>query len=154
VTGREIKFAADKMLGRLARWLRLAGQDVLYGSHLTGGSLVSAARREGRMILTRDRALARKDPSERLLIHSDHFREQLKQVVAAFEIDPLAAAFTRCAECNALLVAVSKAEAEGRVPTYVLDTQERFSSCPRCRRLFWRATHYRQIVAEIERLND
>ncbi|MBI1993814.1 MAG: hypothetical protein HYS67_05255, partial [Deltaproteobacteria bacterium] len=57
-----MKFAADRMLGRLARWLRVIGQDVAYGPHLSGYGLIRAARREGRLILTRDRALAKKSP--------------------------------------------------------------------------------------------
>ena len=32
----DVKFAADRMLGRLVKWLRIIGQDVIYGPHLTG----------------------------------------------------------------------------------------------------------------------
>jgi len=49
-----VRFVADKMLGRLARWLRIIGQDVTYGSHLSGYELVRTARRESRLILTRE----------------------------------------------------------------------------------------------------
>ena len=44
-TAEELKFAADRMLGRLVKWLRVIGQDVIYGPHLTGYGLIRAARR-------------------------------------------------------------------------------------------------------------
>ena len=52
---KEISFAADRMLGRLAKWLRILGYDVIYGQHLSGHGLIRAARADGRLILTRDR---------------------------------------------------------------------------------------------------
>ena len=36
-------FAVDKMLGRLARWLRILGHDVAYGPHLRGRTLERCA---------------------------------------------------------------------------------------------------------------
>src|SRR5689334_24447053 len=54
-----VRFAVDRMLGRLARWLRVLGHDVAYGSHLGGRTLLDCARREGRLLLTRDTRLVR-----------------------------------------------------------------------------------------------
>jgi hypothetical protein len=53
------RFAVDKMLGRLATWLRIVGQDATYGAHLSGQTLVRHARAEGRTILTRNLRLRR-----------------------------------------------------------------------------------------------
>ena len=144
-----MKFAADRMLGRLARWLRVIGQDAAYGPQLSGYGLIRAARREGRLILTRDRALAKKSPPPCLVIESDRFREQLRQVVRACNLDPLEQAFTRCVECNSPLESVAKSAVEGQVPPYVFATQERFSRCPGCRRLYWPATHQQRMAEEL-----
>src|SRR5439155_915546 len=85
-----------RRLGRLARWLRILGNDVAYGRHLRDRTLVECARREGRLLLTRDTRLLR-DPHlpRHLFIESDHFREQLRQVAATV---PLSGAplLTRC----------------------------------------------------------
>jgi uncharacterized protein with PIN domain len=54
------RFVADAMLGRLARWLRLLGFDTAWVQDVSDGELVRRAIEEGRVILTRDRAL----PSE------------------------------------------------------------------------------------------
>ena len=147
-----MKFAADKMLGRLARWLRVIGQDVIYGPHLSGYGLIRAARTEGRLILTRDRALAKKHPPDYLLIQSDRFREQLQQVVQACRLEPFREAFTRCVECNSLLQPIAKEAVEERVPPYVFSTQQKFSLCPICRRIFWPATHQQRMLEELKAL--
>jgi uncharacterized protein with PIN domain len=148
----EMKFVADKMLGRLAKWLRIIGQDVTYGSHLSGYGLVRAARKEGRVILTRDRGVAKKNPPEYLLIRSDHFREQLKQVVDAYRLDPVNEDFTRCVECNTLLESIPKESVKDKVPPYVYSTQERFCFCSRCQRIYWPATHQQKMLEELKGL--
>jgi uncharacterized protein with PIN domain len=89
-----LKFAADRMLGKLAKWLRIMGQDVIYGPHLTGYGLIRAARQEGRLILTRDGHLKQKQPPEFMFIASDHYREQLRQVVSTQE------KFSLCPRCR------------------------------------------------------
>jgi uncharacterized protein with PIN domain len=147
-----MKFAADKMLGRLTRWLRVIGQDVTYGPHLSGYGLIREARREGRLILTRDRGLTRKNPPDYLLIQSDQFREQLKQVVQACRLEPFKEAFTRCVECNTVLQPVPKEAVRERVPPYVFSNQERFSFCLRCRRIYWPATHQQKMLEELKTL--
>jgi uncharacterized protein with PIN domain len=147
-----VKFAADRMLGKLAKWLRIMGEDVIYGRHLTGSGLIHAARLDGRLILTRDRRLKQKQPPDFILVESDRCREQLRQVVNACGLDPLALAFTRCLVCNAVLEPRAKDTVEARVPPYVFSTQERVFACPRCNRLYWPATHHERMLEELRRL--
>ena len=147
-----MRFVADKMLGRLARWLRIIGQDVAYGPELSGAGLLRAARQEGRIILTRDRAVAKRNPPPYIMIRSDHFREQLKQVIEECGLDPFENPFSRCAECNSALESIAKKTAEGKVPPYVYETQEKFSFCPKCRRVYWPATHQERMLAELKSL--
>jgi uncharacterized protein with PIN domain len=146
-------FVADKTLGRLARWLRIVGCDVLYGSNFSGKGLLAAARREHRIVLTRDRRLARRaDMPPFLLVEDDRFREQLRQVVVAFDIDPRAGLFRRCVDCNTELVEVPAEEAAAHVPEFVRATQKSFRRCPRCRHLYWDATHVERVRGELDRM--
>jgi len=149
-----VKFAADRMLGKLAKWLRVMGQDVIYGQHLAGYGLSRAARAENRLILTRDRGLKKKQPPDFLFIESDHYREQLRQVIHACRLRPLNDAFTRCLECNLILQPRSKTLVEKDVPPYVFTTQERFSWCPKCRRVYWPATHHQRMLEELKSLES
>jgi uncharacterized protein len=144
-------FAVDKMLGRLARWLRILGHDVAYGPHLSGRTLVDRARREHRLLLTRDTRLLR-DPQlpPHLFITSDHFRDQLRQVAASV---PLGAGFLgRCLDCNRPLEPVAREAVAATVPPYVLATQERFERCAGCGRVYWPATHRAHMLDELAAL--
>ena len=143
------RFAADFMLGRLAKWLRVIGQDVIYGRHLTGYGLIRAARAEGRLILTRDRRLKQKQPPPFLFIDSDHYRDQLRQVITECGIKSAQRMFTRCIECNSALEPKSKSSIESSVPPYVFSSQEKFSWCPTCRRIYWPATHHQKMLDEL-----
>src|SRR2546422_11066774 len=73
-----MKFAADCMLGTLAKWLILLGHDVAYFPRIEDHELVQMARREGRTILTRDRRLVqRRDAKDHILIESQNLRDQI-----------------------------------------------------------------------------
>ncbi len=149
------RFAVDKMLGRLATWLRIIGQDATYGSHLCGTTLVRHARAEARTILTRDRQLARPQRHAGvplLFIESNDFRAQLLQVIQCFGLDPSAQMFTRCTRCNVPVILVRKESIAERVPPYVLATQAEFVGCPKCGRVYWPATHHDHVVNELRAL--
>ena len=136
----ERTFAADRMLGRLVKWLRVLGCDVIYGPHLTSYGLIRAARAEERVILTRDRRL------------KQNYREQLRQVVRECRLNVGAALFTRCLKCNSLLQARGKDAVAKLVPPYVFSMEERFSWCSRCQRIYWPGTHQRKMVEALGKI--
>src|ERR1051325_694031 len=109
--------------------------------------------RSGRLLLPRDRAVEKRNPPPYLMIRSDHFREQLKQVIEECGLDPLKDAFTRCAECNTVLEPAAKGAVEDKVPPYVFATKENFSFCETCRRIYWPATHQERMLAELQPLS-
>ena len=147
------RFVADKMLGRLARWLRILGCDVLYGSNFSGKGLLAAARSGDRVMLTRDRGVLRGGNLPRhLFVERDHVREQLRQVVDAFALSPTERLFRRCVECNGELEVVPREAATGLVPPFVLETQPDFRRCVRCRHLYWYATHVERVRRELDRM--
>lgn len=148
----EVRFAADRMLGKLVKWLRILGLDVIYGPHLSGYGLIRAARAEERLILTRDRRLKQKQPPPFILIDSDHYREQVRQVIEACQLKVGSAVFTRCVVCNALLQPKARETVESLVPPYVFASQEKFSWCPGCQRVYWPATHHQRMLEELRKL--
>ena len=149
---RELKFVADRMLGRLAKWLRVLGRDVIYGRHLSGYGLIHAARQENRIILTRDRHLRLMQPPDFVYIETDDYRQQLRQVIERFHLSSGDDLFTRCLSCNGVLCAVTKDSVKDKVPEYVFLTQEKFSCCPKCQRIYWPATHHEKMVQLLREL--
>lgn len=49
-----LKFVVDGMLGKLARWLRMMGHNVEYSNSMDDAQLLSLAKDEQRVLLTRD----------------------------------------------------------------------------------------------------
>jgi len=139
-----MKFIVDGMLGRLAKWLRILGYDTAFSPNLDDNQLVRLARAEGRLLLTRDRGLARRRGLQCLLIESHHLEEQLDQILAEL---PLTGEhpFSRCPICNTPLQKVEKPELEGRVPPHIFRTHKDFSLCPNCDKIYWPGTHWARM---------
>ncbi len=139
-----IRFIADAMLGRLAKWLRLMGYDTYYERDITDDALLLVARREGRTILTRDTRLTgrRAARGQALLITSNDPSEQLKQVADHFSLAALDT--PRCSLCNGPLLRMpDKRLLKDLVPEYVFLHQGRkgFFRCSGCGHLYWEGSH-------------
>ena len=143
-----MKFAADCMLGTLAKWLMILGHDVAYFPRIEDRDLVELAVRQRRTILTRDRRLVqRRAARDHILIASQVLEEQIRQVLAERRLpirrDTL---FRRCVRCNRRTRPVPRRSVRGRVPPYVYRTRRRFARCPGCARIYWRATHVSRML--------
>ncbi len=149
-----MNFYADEMLGKLARWLRLAGLDVAYERGVEDSVWVEKAKSENRFILTRDMHLIQKlKPEEFLFIGHDHLEDQFSQFHQHFPgIFEKHEAFSRCAECNSILIEVPKEELKGKTFNYVYYTQDRFKTCPNCKHIYWDATHVEKIRNKLRSL--
>ena len=147
-----MKFVADAMLGRLAKWLRILGHDTAYFPNLEDQELVRLARAEDRVLLTRDTELTRRRGLRSLLVESDRLEEQLGQLLRDLSLDMDSPA--RCARCNALLEAIDRAAAKGRVPPYVYRRHSEFTLCPACDRVYWRGTHWQRMRERIDQIRE
>jgi uncharacterized protein with PIN domain len=144
------KFAADRMLTRLARWLRLMGADVICDQALSGAQLLRLAREQGRPLLTRDKRL--RTAPDVLYIETHLFRDQVREVMERYPFDPRRFAFTRCANCNQVLKQVPRGTLAHRVPPFIYATHETFAVCEQCNRVHWKASHVERALREIDAL--
>jgi hypothetical protein len=138
-----MKFIADNMLGRLAKWLRIIGCDVLYFQDIEDEELIRISLKENRIVLTRDTKLIKRLKNY-LFIKNDHIKDQLSQFLDAFRIDPFENFFKRCTVCNDLIKEIKKDEIKKFIPPYVYNTQSIFMRCPGCKRIYWGGTHKRR----------
>jgi len=147
------RFAADVMLGRLAKWLRIAGFDVLYSNKFSDNELISLSNREKRILLSRDtRLLVRKSVQCFIYLESEKIQDQLKQVMEALGQTCLPSLLTRCLSCNEALIEAPRECVHHRVPAFVFKTQSHFKSCPRCGKIFWAGTHRTSVLRTLENL--
>lgn len=144
-----MKFLADSMLGRLARWLRILGYDTTYLSKGGDRELIESAQREERILLTRDRHLGRDWTVKTFLVESELVDEQLKEVVCRFNLDAKRL-FSRCPICNLELSKIEKDLLRDKVPEFVYKTYDKFWSCKSCGRYYWPGTHWENIKEKVK----
>jgi len=144
-----MKFVADIMLGRLARWMRLLGFDVLYPDTSDDKELLNFA--DERIILTRDKDLGKK--KNVLLIKSVNVNEQLKQVVNELNLK-ISRPLSRCSVCNQILAEVEKSSVKALVPERIYNNHDTFWRCPDCNRIYWKGSHYDKIMDTVSRLKS
>ncbi|MBN1567316.1 MAG: Mut7-C RNAse domain-containing protein [Acidobacteria bacterium] len=147
------RFVADVMLGRLAKWLRIAGFDVLYSNKFTDDELMAISNLQHRVLLSRDtRLLIRKPVTEFIFLESENIQKQIRQVFETMHISALDSLLTRCLSCNETLVETPRETVRERVPVFVYETQTHFKSCPKCGKIFWAGTHRAAVIQTLQKL--
>jgi uncharacterized protein with PIN domain len=154
-----MKFIADRMLGTLTRYLRFMGYDTLSANSLEPGdtredtALLGIARAEGRILLTRDRELARRGGDRAVLLESEEVMAQIRTLSSLGFITP-ELVMDRCSLCNLRLRPATEAEVGSA--EYVPDEREslEFFLCPGCRRLYWMGSHGRNLRATLKKSLD
>lgn len=143
-------FVCDHMLGSLAKWLRLLGYDTLYPGPLDDRELAAKAYDERRVLLTRDKDLAARVRGS-VFVASDDLDEQLKAVVTSLHLG-LSNPLSLCSVCNAAIVEVGREEVKDLVPPAVHEIQKEFWKCPSCSRVYWRGTHWDDMLRRIRKI--
>jgi len=152
-----MKALCDQMLGTLAKWLRLFGFDTFYAnSEMEDEELLQVAKKEDRVILTRDKQLIARGKKEKLSvieINTTDLDEQLNLVLKNVDIDQKAI-LSRCSVCNTILDEVKKSEIKNKVPKKIFDNNEKFWFCSKCDKIYWMGSHYERILGKIEKIKN
>lgn len=145
------RFIVDQNVGKLTRYLRMMGYDAVFFDGEHDGQMVATARREKRIILTKDsgvmqRRVITKGPVEAVFIEGDQPPVQIRQVVTTLGLDPHLNPFSICLECNQPLEPRTREEVADQVPAYVFRTQTQYRACPACGRVYWQGTHWQAMT--------
>jgi uncharacterized protein with PIN domain len=148
-------FIADVNVGKLAKALRMVGIDVLFSNNFADDALAAIAQRENRIVLTRDLGLLKyRQIKWGYWLRSQRTTTQLKEVLIHFDLTSSIKPFTRCIECNGLIVGVEKQEILSQLPPRTMDFFNEFYQCRSCRKVYWKGSHYQNMWKKIVKLND
>ncbi len=152
---RVIKFILDEHLGKLAKYLRLCGFDTLLSTGYHDNEIVRMSANEKRIILTRDKQLLK----NRLITHgywirSVNINEQIVEVFRRFDLKNMVTPFSRCLECNTLLIEVSKDDIQERLLPGTRKYFQNFRKCPGCDRIYWEGSHYERMKELIDHITN
>lgn len=149
----DFRFVADTHLGRLARYLRMLGFDVVYETECDDCDLSRISANQNRILLTRDRGLLkRREVTYGYCVRATGPRGQLVEVLRRYRLFRSVAPFQRCLRCNCLLQATSKQSICHRLPPRTAQHYQEFRRCPSCERLYWAGSHYEHMRHFIERI--
>jgi len=144
-----LKFLADSMLGKLARWLRMLGQDVTYNVQLDDNELLVLAKKETLVLLTKDLELYRRAAAagiDALFVEGKSEPEWLAEVAWRYGLT-LAVYMEKayCPVCNTKLKATPKEQLLGELQKNTFTYYEKFWKCPNCGQIYWQGAHWKQI---------
>lgn len=149
------RFLVDHMLGRLVTWLRLLGYDTLYARDEADSALLRRARREQRILLTRDHALSRARSALTLFVEARTPEEQLTEVARSLALRfDRKRMFTRCSQCNQPVRSVAREHVQGRLPAAVNELYDELTVCVACDKIYWKGGQYQRILARLAPLFD
>ncbi len=151
-----MRFVVDGMLGKLARWLRISGHDVVYSNDLRRSddeSILELALREDRILITSDVGLYKRCKKHRarcVLLRSEGTVNQLVEL-SRFLGRPIPVDFesSRCPECNGELVEIGAEEVRNHVPESIAQRYESFWRCTGCGKVYWEGSHWRSIIKTV-----
>lgn len=131
------------MLGKLARWLRMVGQDVeLASKELSDHEIKEKSDLENRKILTRDKELSEGNPNAYFV--PEKLEEQLRFLSHEFGIE-LDITPKRCSKCNGKLVETTRG-----LPKDI----EKGWKCLDCGQKYWEGSHWRRIRKVLEKASS
>lgn len=153
---REIKFVVDVHLGKLAKNLRILGFDTIYNNDLQDRELALISSEQNRILLTRDRGLLkRKIVTHGFILRSETPLNQTIEVLNRVDLWDQVKPFSRCIHCNGLLKSITRKQIHSanllyQIPDYIFQKYNEFSICSKCKKIYWKGTHYKNLTKKIK----
>jgi uncharacterized protein len=144
-----LKFLADGMLGKLARWLRMLGHDVIYSVEFDDSELLELAKKDERVLLTKDLGLYKRAIGRGLdfyYVEGKTVPERIAEVAKRYNL-PLVIDMdkSRCPICNTKLTSASKEHLQSKLEKNTFTYYSKFWNCSNCGQIYWQGAHWTQI---------
>ncbi|MEM2953097.1 MAG: Mut7-C RNAse domain-containing protein [Candidatus Bathyarchaeia archaeon] len=149
-----MKFIADGMLGKLTRWLRMLGHNVKYSNKLDDSQLITIAKKERRILLTRDLELYQQATAkgvQAFYMEGQTEAERLAKLAKKFGINlDIDMATSRCPKCNTRVKPLPKEKVADKVEKTTFSYYNEFWQCPKCGQIYWQGAHWTRIRKTLE----
>ena len=149
-----MKFAADGMLGKPTRWLRILGYDVKYSNRIDDDELIALSMKEKRILLTRDLQLYRRATAkgiETFYLEGETSEEKLAQLAKRYSMNiQIDMKKSRCPKCNALVKPVPREKLAETVEKSTFEHYSEFWQCSKCGQIYWQGAHWTRIKKSLE----
>ncbi|MCX8194825.1 MAG: hypothetical protein N3G22_01835 [Candidatus Micrarchaeota archaeon] len=144
------RLAADEMLAKLVRFMRIFGLPVRYIEGKSDEQILAMLKRTGRFLLTSDEELVRrckKRSLQAIFVPPMPAERQVAFVLSMLKIPlPPFPASTLCPKCGGKLVRTKKERLKGKIYPAVLKRRRLFWKCAKCSHIYWSGTHYERLA--------
>jgi len=142
------RFLLDGMLGSLASWLRICGYDSVYHVDMNDDALLLEAKKENRILLTRDKQLHERSEKYNVIsfyVLGTNTIEKLAYLCRNAGI-PLIPRSSRCSQCNSIIILIRKDKIIEQIPENSYKHYNEFWVCESCGKIFWKGSHWNKIL--------
>jgi len=155
----EPTFFVDAMLGNIAKKLRLMGYDSRYLADIEDDELIKLAKNDKRIIISRDEDLiskALKGGIKSIFLKNKEEIEQFREIInkSNLKIIKIDGYRSRCPKCNSKTKLINKKNIQEKIPTRVLEFNDKFWECRNCDQIFWEGTHIKNLQKFVGQLNE
>jgi uncharacterized protein with PIN domain len=146
------------MLGKLTRWLRMLGQNVKYSNKLDDAQLIMIAKKETRVLLTRDLQLYQQATAkgvDAFYLEGKTETEKLAEIAKRFKIKlEMDMTTSRCPKCNTKVKTIPKEKVADKVEKSTFAYCNEFWECPKCGQIYWQGAHWTRIRETLEKAKE
>ncbi len=149
-----MKFLADGMLGKLVRWLRMLGGDVIYSVEFNDSELLELAKKEDRVLLTKDLELYKRAIVKSInayYVEGKTEPERLAQVAKRYGLTlTIDMDKSHCPICNTTLNLTPKEQIQNELEKNTFVYYDKFWKCPNCGQIYWQGAHWTPINNKLQ----
>ncbi|NDB47048.1 MAG: hypothetical protein EB163_07140 [Nitrososphaeria archaeon] len=153
----QTSFFVDSMLGTIAKKLRMFGFDCKYDSSIDDDYLMLIAKKENRIIITKDSKLAInaiRHNIATITLQAATEKGQLIEIAKKINYKKFTLEHSRCSICNGVINITSKDQLTQKIPLRIVESMEKFWQCDRCAHIYWIGSHIINMERLIAELNN
>jgi uncharacterized protein with PIN domain len=132
----------------------MLGQDVKYSSQSEDAELIAMAKKEHRVLLTRDLELYQRAVAKGIdafYVEGRTEAEKLAELAKRFDFSlTIDLRRSRCPRCNTKIRLTPKEKLAGKVEKNTFTYYDEFWKCPKCGHIYWQGAHWKGILATLE----
>ena len=151
-------FFVDAMLGNIAKKLRLLGYDSEYFSDIDDIKLINVAKKENRIIISKDKELIKKAQKigiSSIYITKNEEIEQFLEIITKVNLKiQINGNIARCTKCNSQTESIDKSSIKEKIPQGVFNSNDKFWKCKCCNKLYWEGTHIKNLQEFAGKVNE
>jgi uncharacterized protein with PIN domain len=152
---REPKFILDVHLGKLARYLRMAGFDCLYDKGYDDPEIIQLSLKQKRIILTRDKGILKNGKvTHGMFVWSVSPQKQFREVINRLQLENFIHPFTRCTECNQRIRKIKKDDIADQLQPLTRKYFSDFHQCTGCKKIYWEGSHFVRMKQFIDQVQE